>query len=238
MVEVFIFGTIAARDEFEFDSRRGRLSASTRTHVGARRDTSGVTSLLTTMDAYASTASWAVWPDCQEYTARTDLRLPVDDLDGVLHARSVILGLNRGDPRSEPVPWGNFHTAGGHNDHFLAVAFKGTAHWGAYMTDLLSEVNSKSRTLDLRDATLEADIADLIGELQVLMPANPLFILIGKQTARSFDQHRHVLARALGQDGVRSVTLPHYSAANGRVHGNSPQRYRDLVAAALATAPM
>jgi hypothetical protein len=65
------------------------------------------------------------------------------------------------DSLVERLPWHNFHTGPRHSDHFLAEAFRGTAHWGAYMTDLLTEVNSKSKTLDLRADTIRRDVAVL-----------------------------------------------------------------------------
>lgn len=199
------------------------------------RDTWFVNSLVAKMSQYEATASWAVWPTSETYTAKSDLALPMDGLDALLHKRTVILGLNRGNSSQSYVPWGNFHTSGRHNDHFLAAAFKDTPHWGSYMTDLLSEVNSKSRTLDLRKEVLGTDIHDLIAELKVLAPENPLFILIGKQAARSFEEHSELVAQALSQTDVRWVTVPHYSAANGRSHQNDPQRYRDLVLDILMT---
>ena len=47
----------------------------------------------------------------------------------VLHARSVILGLNPGDSRVERRPWQIFHTGPRRNDAFLAEAFSDTEHW-------------------------------------------------------------------------------------------------------------
>ncbi|MBT8162596.1 MULTISPECIES: hypothetical protein [Arthrobacter] len=195
-----------------------------------------MTSLLETMARYEMTASWAVWPPSVSYERTSDISFPTNDLDGILHARSVVLGLNPGAPKVVRRPWHNFHTAGGHNDHFLAEAFRDTVHWGAYMTDLLSEVNSKSATLDLSGGTIRRDVAVLVDQLQTLEAADPLFILIGTKTAKAFTDHAPVLSDGLGLARVRSVAVPHYSAANGRVHGNSPCKYRQLVLAALTAA--
>ena len=120
--------------------------------------------------------------------------------------------------------------------HFLAEAFRDTLHWGAYMTDLLTEVNSKSNTLDLSDKTIHRDVVVLVEQLQAVGAADPLVIVIGTKAAKAFKEHEPVLAAALGLTSVRWVAVPHYSAANGRVHGNSPDNYRRLVLEALKDA--
>ncbi|MDP9905584.1 hypothetical protein [Arthrobacter bambusae] len=192
-----------------------------------------MTSLLETMARYEMTASWAVWPPSASYERTSDISFPAGVLDGVLHARSVILGLNPGESSIERRPWQNFHTAGKHNDHFLAEAFRDTPHWGAYMTDLLTEVNSKSATVDLSGETIGRDVAVLVEQLQSLGAADPLFIVIGTKAAKAFIEHEPVLADAVGLSRPRWVVVPHYSAANGRIHGNSPEKYRRLVLEAV-----
>lgn len=185
------------------------------------------------MARYEMTASWAVWPPAESYARDSDISFPADDLDGVLHARSIILGLNPGDPKTDRRPWQNFHAGPRHNDHFLAEAFRDTAHWGAYMTDLLTEVNSKSKSLDLSRQTIQRDVAVLAQQFQALKARDPLVIVIGRKAAAAFAQHESYLADALDLPKVRWVTVPHYSAANSRVHGNSPEIYRRLVMDAL-----
>lgn len=181
------------------------------------------------MTPYEMTASWVVWPPSESYHRTSDISFPGGDFDGVLHARSIILGLNPGESSVERRPWQNFHTSPRHNDHFLAEAFRDTPYWGSYMTDLLAEVNSKSNTLDLSAETIHRDVVVLVEQLQALGAADPLFIVIGKKTAKAFNDHEPILAAALGLASVRWVAVPHYSAANGRVHGNSTDRYRRLV---------
>lgn len=141
------------------------------------------------MAKYAMTASWAVWPPAESYTKTSDVSFPAEGLDGVLHSRSIILGLNPGDSKAERRPWHNFHTGPRHNDHFLAEAFRHTEHWGAYMTDLLAEVNSKSSMLDLSKRTIEHDVAVLAEQFQALGAVDPLVIVIGRQAAAAFGQH-------------------------------------------------
>jgi hypothetical protein len=198
--------------------------------------TLSVTSLLKTMSHYEMTASWAVWPPAESYTRTTDISFPTAGLDGVLHARSIILGLNPSDSKVERRPWHNFHTGPRHNGHFLAEAFWETVHWGAYMTDLLTQVNSKSNTLDLSKETIQRDVAVLAEQFQALGADDPLVIVIGKKTEAAFAKHERSLAEALGLNEVRWATVPHYSAANSKVHGNNAETYRRLVIDALRSA--
>lgn len=192
-----------------------------------------MTSLLKAMANYKNTASWAVWPSSESYDRTSDISFPDENLDEVLHARSIIVGLNPGESSAEPKPWHNFHTSPRHNDHFLAEAFRDTPHWGAYMTDLLAEVNSKSSTLDLSNETILRDVGILVEQLQVLSAVDPLFIVIGNETAKAFKKHEPTLADALGLTSARWVKIPHYSRANGRTHGNNLSKYRQLVLEAL-----
>ncbi len=172
------------------------------------------------------TASWAVWLPSASYDSSSDISFPDGELDAILHARSIILGLNPGESSVERMPWHNFHTAGRHNDHFLAEAFRGTPQWGAYMTDLLTEINSKSNTLDLRPDIIHRDVDVLVDQLKALEAIDPMFIVIGKSAGKAFKAHQSALASALGLPSVRWAEIPHYSAANGRVHGNKPSQYR------------
>ncbi|BCT78093.1 hypothetical protein SCMU_39350 [Sinomonas cyclohexanicum] len=192
-----------------------------------------MTSLLDKMAPWELTASWAVWPRSERYSRTSDISFPSGDLAGVLHARSIVLGLNPGESAVERTPWQNFHTGPRHNDHFLAEAFRDTPHWGAYMTDLLTQVNSKSKTLDLSEEIIVRDVGVLAEQLLVLEVDDPIFILIGARTAWAFKQHQSALAEALGLATVRSAKVPHYSAANGRMHRNRPDEYRRIVLSAL-----
>ncbi|MFD3707583.1 hypothetical protein ACFWUP_30985 [Nocardia sp. NPDC058658] len=88
----------------------------------------------------------------------------------------------------------------------------------------------------MRSHTLDADVADLVDELRVLGVEDPLFILLGQKTARAFHDRETILANGIGLAQIRSVTVPHYSAANGAKHGNRPDRYRSIVLAALGKA--
>jgi hypothetical protein len=53
------------------------------------------------------------------------------------------------------------------------------------MADLLTEVNSKSNTLDLCHETIQRDVAVLAEQFQALGATDPLVIVIGKKTAKA-----------------------------------------------------
>ena len=99
-----------------------------------------------------------------------------------------------------------------------------TEHWGAYMTDLLTEVNSGSNTLDVSRQIIQRDVAVLARQFQALGAADPLVIVIGRKTAAAFAEHESYLADALDLPKVRWVTVPHYSAAKSPVHGTTRKR--------------
>lgn len=202
------------------------------------RHTLSATSLLKTMARYEMTSFWAVWPASASYSRACDISFPAAGPDGVLHSRFIILGLNPGDSLVDRRPWHNFHTGPVHNDHFLAEAFRDTVQWGPYMTDLLTEVNSKSKTPDLSPETIRREVSVLADPIQALQAEDPLFILIGKKTAEAFARHERDLTDVLGLVTVRSVTASHYSASNSRVHRNNPATYRQLVANALGPHPL
>ena len=63
------------------------------------------------------------------------------------------------------------------------------------MTEMLTEVNSKSDILDLIRATILRDVAVLAEQFQALGAIDPLLIVIGKKTAEAFAKHERCLAR-------------------------------------------
>ena len=187
--------------------------------------------LLQRMADHRESASWAVWEDDNiSYPARP----------AGLHTDAVLIAINRGGhgPGSTPLPpWTNFHTARKHNDHFLAVACRDTPLWGGYMTDLLEERNGRLASVDMSRAVVDANVAALADELRLLQAQDPLLVLIGGrcQTLATRPARLGALATALCADRntIRWVHIPHYSPANGAVHGGKPERYRELVLRAL-----
>ena len=190
-------------------------------------------SLFETMEPYAWHGSWAVWGSWDAtppFDRHGNLRFPMHETQHLnkLHGREVIIGLNPAGDGQPPwrIPgreWTNFHWPGKHNDHFLAAAFYGTWLWGCYMTDLIPGTHqSKSAEVNPGDRDVEAFMqeASLLGE------PDQLFVCLGDKTYQA-------LFRSLPADS-RVVKVPHYSAANARVHTGRPEVYREICQQALA----
>ncbi len=123
-----------------------------------------------------------------------------------------------------------FHTGPKHNDHFIAEALRGTPYWGAYMTDLFRQVESKSSLV----TNNRADIETLLVQIEVVNEGRPVHLIpFGSKAYRSLLVHEKRLADSGLVSGVTSI--PHYSGSNGRIHKGKPEVYRELVRHALAS---
>lgn len=163
--------------------------------------------------------TWAVWGDASGTAPVTgaNLHFPSEDpgmLD-VLHAEVVVVALNRGSKRAAGGP-PNFHTSVKSNDHILGEAFRGTAVWGAYMTDLVKDVFDPNASQAVPAAS---DFDALLAEVHALGATSPTLLVLGKQ-AHDFVQQ---LALERGYPG-KVVLLPHYSGAN---NGNISRYYNE-----------
>lgn len=192
--------------------------------------------LLERATPYRHISSWAVW-DKVRPTARfhrhSNLTLPVADpaLRQVLRSDIVFLGLNPGNAANDGVaPWAMFHTGPRHNDHFIAEALRCTPYWGAYMTDLFRQVESKSSLV----RTNSGDIETLLTQIAALNGGQPVHLIpFGGKANEALCAHRKRLANS----GLvtRVTRIPHYSGSNGRIHRNDIDVYRTLVHQALAS---
>jgi hypothetical protein len=192
--------------------------------------------LLQRTHPYRHVASWAVWDavcPTGRFHSRSNLRLPVGDpaLLTILRPDVVFLGLNPGNvAKAGMAPWAVFHTGPKHNDHFIAEALRGTQYWGAYMTDLFRQVESKSSLV----VNESADIETLLGQLAIVNGGQPVHLIpFGGKAHKSLCAHE----KRLAQSGLVSwvTQVPHYSGSNGRVHKGKREVYRELVHQALST---
>ena len=190
-------------------------------------------SLFETMEPCAWHGSWAVWGSwdaAPPFDRHGNLRFPMHETQhfNKLHGRAVIIGLNPAGDGQPPLripshEWTNFHWPGKHNDHFLATAFCGTWLWGCYMTDLVPGTHqSKSAEVNPGDRDVEA----FMQEVSLLGEPDQLFVCLGDKTYNA-------LSGSLPTDS-RVVKVPHYSAANARVHKGRPEVYREICQQALA----
>jgi hypothetical protein len=191
--------------------------------------------LLQRTEPYKHIASWAVWGvvfPTVRFHRYSNLTLPVTDpaLLPILRSDLVFLGLNPGNvAKGDVAPWSVFHTGPKHNDDFIAEALRGTPYWGAYMTDLFRQVESKSSLV----TNNSADIETLLVHIAALNDGQPVHLIpFGGKTHESLLAHE----KRLTDSGLvsRMTRIPHYSGSNGRVHKGKPEVYRDLVHQALA----
>jgi hypothetical protein len=162
-------------------------------------------------------ASWAVWADASEK--------PKSNMGDVSHFKNdsvlrllkhnvVMVGLNISRPVSEPFT--NFHDLSPRaNDFKIRYAFKDSAYYVAYMTDIVKfreEVNSKNvmKYLKERPEVLEKYLETFREEMQDLKTTAPVILAFGKAT-------HNILSENLNENEYRKlIKLTHYSHRIGK----------------------
>jgi hypothetical protein len=162
-------------------------------------------------------ASWAVWTDASEK--------PKSNMGDVSHFKHesvlrllnnnvVMVGLNISRPVSDPFV--NFHDANPKaNDFKIRYAFKGSAYYGAYMTDIikfLEEVDSKHvmKYLKERPEIIENNLRTFRDEMQDIRATAPVILAFGKDTHK-------LLSENLNKNEYRTlIKLTHYSHQIGK----------------------
>jgi hypothetical protein len=166
---------------------------------------------------HGSYASWAVWADASEK--------PKSNMGDVSHFKKesilillknnvVMVGLNISRPVSEPFI--NFHDRNPRaNDFKIRYAFKDSAYYGAYMTDIikfLEEVDSKNVMKYLKEhpERVEKSLAIFREEMRDLKATAPVILAFGKDT-------HHLLSENLNRNEYRKlIKLTHYSHQIGK----------------------
>jgi hypothetical protein len=166
---------------------------------------------------HGSYASWAVWADASEK--------PKSNMGDVSHFKNesvlsllqngvVMVGLNISRPVSEPFI--NFHDPNPRaNDFKIRYAFKDSACYGAYMTDIikfLEEVDSKNvmKYLEERPEIIEKNLKTFREEMQDLNASAPLILAFGRDTHK-------ILSENLNNNEYRKVVkLTHYGHQIGK----------------------
>lgn len=162
-------------------------------------------------------ASWAVWTDASEK--------PKSNMGDVSHFKHesvlrllnnnvVMVGLNISRPVSDPFV--NFHDANPKaNDFKIRYAFKGSAYYGAYMTDIikfLEEVDSKHvmKYFKERPEIIENNLRTFRDEMQDIRATAPVILAFG------IDTHK-LLSENLNKNEYRTlIKLTHYSHQIGK----------------------
>jgi hypothetical protein len=186
--------------------------------------------LLALMEPYRRITSWAVWDVVRPtaaFSRHSRLILPAADpeLGSVLRSDVVLLGLNPGNAAHHQTDdYLVFHTGPRHNDHLIAEAFRGTAYWGSYMTDLYTQIESRSAFV--RDQP--TDIDSVLNQIAILNSGEPVQIItFGGRAFRALEKHSKRLASTGLVRGIARV--PHYSGSNNGQHKGDPAIYREVV---------
>ena len=124
------------------------------------------------------TASWAIW----NLGGENDLEFFTEHIDK-LHARAVVLGLNRSDGAHEQgnIPFINFHTPKHRGDKRLERFIQGDtlgSILGCYMTDLSLEIKTDSNLVTIGIDALNK----LVKQLDFSVEVNRTVICIGDKT--------------------------------------------------------
>jgi hypothetical protein len=166
---------------------------------------------------HGSYASWAVWADASEK--------PKSNMGDVSHFKNesvlsllqnnvVMVGLNISRPVSEPFM--NFHDPNPRaNDFKIRYAFRDSAYYGAYMTDIikfLEVVASKNvmKYLQEHPEIIEKNFNTFREEMQDLKATPPTILAFGKETHK-------ILSKNLNKNEYRKlIKLTHYSHQIGK----------------------
>lgn len=166
---------------------------------------------------HGSYASWAVWADASEKpkSNMADLsHFKNESVLGVLKNNIIMVGLNISRPVSESFI--NFHDPSSRaNDFKLRYAFKGSAYYGAYMTDIIKfreEVNSRNVMKYLKDhpEVIEESLETFRQEMRDLRAVAAVILAFGKDTHK-------ILSENLNKNEYRKlIKLTHYSHQIGK----------------------
>jgi hypothetical protein len=162
-------------------------------------------------------ASWAVWADASEKSKSNTgdvSRFKSESVLSLLKNDVVMVGLNISRP--VPEPFINFHDSNPRaNDFKIRYAFKDSAYYGAYMTDIikfLEEVNSRSAMQYLKEhqEKIDADLKMFRDEMHGLKATEPTILAFGR------DAHT-ILSESLNKNEYRKlIRLTHYSHQMGK----------------------
>ena len=166
---------------------------------------------------HGSYASWAVWADASEK--------PKSNMGDVSHFKSesvlsslqkniVMVGLNISRPVCEPFM--NFHDPNPRaNDFKIRYAFKDSAYWGAYMTDIIKSFEEKDaknvmKHLRKRPEIIEKNLKTFREEMQDLKATAPVILAFGQATHK-------ILNENLNKNEYRKlIKLTHYGYRIGK----------------------
>jgi hypothetical protein len=179
-------------------------------------------------------ASWAVWADASEKPKSNVGDMTIFDVDSnpalieMLKKDVVMVGLNISRSFSEP--FRNFHDSDPRaNDFKIRYAFKGTAFYGAYMTDIIkglpiADSNVALKHLKAHPTLIEQNVSKFREELRDLDSKAPTILVFGAAAYKIVAEHID------SAEYSKLIKLTHYS------HQISKEKYRDIVLSQIDSA--
>lgn len=183
----------------------------------------------TIAENYGNVASWAVWADAGIKPKSNMGNVDIFDLDinpsllGMLKTNVVMVGLNISRSITYLENFKNFHDSSPFaNDFKIRYAFKDTQFYGAYMTDVIKnlEMTDSRNIVELlkkRPDIVEANIRIFRQELADIRANEPIILAFGSDTFE-------LLKKSLkSNEYTKLVKLTHYS------HQISKEEYKKVV---------
>lgn len=171
----------------------------------------------TIAEKYGDVASWAVWADAGIKPKSNMGNIEIFDLDknpsllGILKTNVVMVALNFSRPITCLESFKNFHDSSpSANDFKIRYAFKGTQFYGAYMTDIIKnlEMKDSKNVLELLKRSpdiVEANIRMFRQELADIRATEPIILAFGSATFELLKKNLN------NNEYSKLVKLTHYS---------------------------
>ena len=168
-------------------------------------------------EKYGSVASWAVWDTFGEKPKSNIGNMDVfeisknNNLLQTLKPNVVMVGLNFSREVKFEKPFMNFHDSSPFaNDFKIRYAFHGTSLYGAYMTDIIKNLEMKSSKdvlthLEINPHVTQENITAFRRELLDIGSVNPIILAFGRGTFGILRKNMHK------NEYSHLVKLTHYS---------------------------
>ena len=183
---------------------------------------------------HGSYASWAVWANAAKKPKSNIGDMRIFDIDtnssliDTLNVNIVMVGLNISRPFFEP--FRNFHDSNPTaNDFKIRYAFTNTEYYGAYMTDIIKNIemvrsNDLLEHIKASPSLIRKNIAAFREELQDLTSKKPTILAFGVAAYNIIAEH------ITDSEYSRLIKLTHYS------HHIGKEKYREMVLNQINTA--
>ena len=168
-------------------------------------------------EKYGDVASWAIWENGVEKPKSNMGNMDIFDIQKnpsllqTLKNNVVMIGLNFSRSFLPTKPFKNFHDSNPHaNDFKIRYAFENTQFYGAYMTDVIKNIEMKS-VQELRNylrknpKIIDDNISSFREEMSCLETEKPILLVFGNC---AYDLLNHNLGE---HEYSKLIKLTHYS---------------------------